>query len=442
LSVSFKVTRADAIGHFAASEAVTSALREAVGGTSRGGALVPCPRIVGRIKDMAVRVVRGVLLRAVRVPPREDDERRLIIVLWTAWNMGGTIRAAFNLAEYMQARGWEVEILSGYRDRDEPFFGDFPAGVRVTYLDDRRKGAVRGSHGLVRRLLSRRPSVFMPDSDRASTLFSVWNDIMLARLRVPGLRTIGLEQMNFGSHPKRVRRAIRRRYRELDALVVLTDQDRETYRELLNGDLPLHRIPNTVRPLPGAKADLAAKTVYAAGRFRSQKGFDLLIPAWAEIAPAHPDWTLRLRGRGRLEQRLKELVAEHGLEDSVTIEGPAEDIGADMAAASVFVLSSRFEGFPLILLEAMSKGMGIVSFDCPTGPADIVDDHRNGLLVPHEDVEGLSRAIRELVEDEELRRRTAAAAIETAEHYTIEAIGPLWEELFAELSREPRPSRA
>ena len=98
----------------------------------------------------------------------------------------------------------------------------------------------------------------------------------------------------------------------------------------------------------------------------------------------------------------------------MTIEGPAEDIGADMAEASVFVLSSRFEGFPLILLEAMSKGMGIVSFDCPTGPADIVDDHRNGLLVPHEDVEGLSRAIREIVEDEELRRRMAAAAIETA----------------------------
>ena len=83
-----------------------------------------------------------------------------------------------------------------------------------------------------------------------------------------------------------------------------------------------------------------------------------------------------------------------------------------------------------------------MSFDCPTGPADIVEDHRNGLLVPHEDVEGLSRAIREIVEDEELRRRTAAAAIETAQQYTIEEIGPLWEQLLGELSREPRPARA
>ena len=90
-------------------------------------------------RDFVVRLVRGVLLRAVRATPREDGARRLIIVLWTAWNMGGTIRAAFNLAEYMQARGWQVEIISGYRDRDEPFFGAFPAGVPVFDLDDRRK---------------------------------------------------------------------------------------------------------------------------------------------------------------------------------------------------------------------------------------------------------------------------------------------------------------
>ena len=86
-----------------------------------------------------MRATRSALLRAVRAKPREDGARRLTIFLWTAWNMGGTIRAAFNLAEYMQERGWQVEIISGYRDRDEPFFGAFPAGVPVFDLDDRRK---------------------------------------------------------------------------------------------------------------------------------------------------------------------------------------------------------------------------------------------------------------------------------------------------------------
>ena len=410
------------------------------------------------------------LLRHVRVAPREEQragaDRRVFIMLWSAWGMGGTIRAAFNLAEYLAARGWDVEIVSGYRNRDTPFFGEFPAGVRITALDDRRKGAApRGLRGLIRTVLSRLPSVLMPSADRAATGFTVWTDLelvrrmrgrsgfligtrpgvnlMLARLRAPGLTTIGLEQMNLSKHNKALRKSMRAHYPHLDALVVLTEQDREAYRKLLDGGVPLHRIPNTVRPLPGAKADLAAKTVYAAGRFRYQKGFDLLIPAWAETARAHPDWRLRLRGQGHLRERLEGLIAEHGLEDSVTLEGPAEDIGSDMAEASVFVLSSRFEGFPLILLEAMSKGMGVVSFDCPTGPADIVEDHENGLLVPHEDVEGLARAIRELVEDEELRRRTAAAAIETAKHYTIEAIGPQWEALLDELvSRRSRPSPA
>jgi glycosyltransferase involved in cell wall biosynthesis len=415
---------------------------------------VPWPPISGRAKSFFVRATRAALLRAVRAKPREDGARRLTIFLWTAWNMGGTIRAAFNLAEYMQERGWRVDIISGIRDRDTPFFGAFPAGVPVFNLDDRREG------GALRRLLRSRSSVFMPGADRAVDSFSLWSDIqlvrrlrgrsgiivgtrpgvnlMIAQLQVPGLRAVGLEQMNLGKHTRNARRGMKRFYPQLDALVVLTEEDRDAYRQLLDGGVPLHRIPNTVRPLPGPKADLGAKTVYAAGRFRYQKGFELLIPAWAETAKAHPDWRLRLRGRGHLGSRFRGLIEEYGLQDSVTIEGPAEDIGADMAEASVFVLSSRFEGFPLILLEAMSKGMGVVSFDCPTGPADIVDDHRNGLLVPAEDVAGLARAIREIVEDEELRRRLAAAAVETAQGYTIEAIGPLWEELFDQLSPEAR----
>jgi glycosyltransferase involved in cell wall biosynthesis len=397
-------------------------------------------------------------VRYARATPRPEDapgaDRRVFIFLWMAWSMGGTIRAAFNLAEYLVEHGYEVEIISAVQDRDEPFFGAFPPGVRVTALEDRRPGRRRGP---LQRLLVGRQSVLMPSADRAATGFNLWTDIKLvrrlrgrsgflvgtrpgvnlaiARLCMPGLKTVGLEQMNLSKHNKFLRRGMKRLYPQLDALVVLTEQDRDAYQRLLDGGVALHRIPNTVRPLPGAKADLSAKTVYAAGRFRYQKGFDLLIPAWAETARANPGWKLRVRGRGKLEQRLNDLVAEHGLEDSVVLEGPAEDIGADMAEASVFVLSSRFEGFPLILLEAMSKGMGIVSFDCPTGPADIVDDHRNGLLVPQEDVEGLSRAIRELVEDGELRRRTAAAAIETAQQYTIEEIGPLWIELFEGLSR-------
>jgi glycosyltransferase involved in cell wall biosynthesis len=423
------------------------------------------PRAISaRLKGLnTTRVVRGQLLRYVRGAPREEDragaDRRVFIFLWKAWAMGGTIRAAFNLAEYLAARDYEVEIISAVRDRETPFFGEFPAGVRVVVLDDWRKGAgPRGVAGLLRRLLQRRESYLMPEVDRAITGFNLWTDIelvrrlrgrsgfligtrpgvniMLGRLRTPGLTAIGLEQMNLRSHVRAVRAAIRRGYHNLDALVVLTDADIGAYREHLDGSAPpLYRIPNTVRPLPGAKADLASRTIYTAGRLRKQKGFDMLIPAFAPVAERHPDWRLRVRGEGYQQGLLEELIEQHGLGDAVSLEGPSDDVGADMTDASIFVLSSRFEGFPLILLEAMSKGMGVVAFDCPTGPSEIVDDHENGILVPAKDIEALSRGMLQLIEDEELRRRTAAAAIETAQHFTIEAIGPRWEALFRELSR-------
>jgi glycosyltransferase involved in cell wall biosynthesis len=127
------------------------------------------------------------------------------------------------------------------------------------------------------------------------------------------------------------------------------------------------------------------------------------------------------------------MIRERGLEERVTLAPAAEDLGAEMERASIYALSSRFEGFPLVLLEAMGKGMAPVAVDCPTGPADIIDDHRNGLLVPAQDIEGLGRALCEMIEDEDLRRRCADAAVETAREYSVEAVMPMWDDLLAEL---------
>ena len=113
-----------------------------------------------------------------------------------------------------------------------------------------------------------------------------------------------------------------------------------------------------------------------------------------------------------------------------------------MAKASVFVLSSRSEGFPLILIEAMSKGLAVVAFDCRTGPSDVIDDHRNGILVPAGDVDALARGIREMIEDPELRHRCGSAAAETARGYTMQAIGPQWTALLRDLARTRWATRA
>jgi glycosyltransferase involved in cell wall biosynthesis len=413
----------------------------------------PLRKLPNRVLFRALRA----LLLAYGRGGRPAQERKVYILIAGVYGLGGTVRAALNLAGHL-AESRPVEIISVYRSRSEPFFGAFPPGVEVTALDDRRpEAASRGLRGRVAGILRARRSVLLHPRDHRAEQFNLYGDVQLVRklrklngwligtrpalnllaaeLSPPGLVTIGQEQMHLLNHPRSVREAIQRLYPRLDSMVVLTERDARNYRELVGPALSLVRIPNTVRPLPGGRADLSQKTVLAAGRFARQKGYDLLLPAWTRVAEEHPDWRLRLCGSGAMKKQLKAQIRELELEDVVSFEGPA-DMAEAMSNASIFALSSRFEGFPLILLEAMSKGMAVVSFDCPTGPAEIIDDGRNGILVPAYDINAFAGALRTMIEDEELRRRCAAAAITTAEAYTMEAVGPRWETLLDELWRE------
>ncbi len=421
----------------------------------------PLIKLLIAVKRMVLRVLRSGLLRYVRAEPDPslDPERKVFILLVSAWGMGGTIRAAINLAGYL-ADHKDVEIVSTYRRREEPYFA-FDPRVKVTALDDERKGATPRRLRPLRAVLRRIPSALYHPADIRKHNHSLWTDIRLVRLlrrqrgvmigsrpghnilvadlAVPGLVGIGLEQMNLRSHAKNMRKAMLRRYKDLDGLAVLTDQDRGEYEEAMDGSAPpMWRIPNTVARVEPPRADLSAKRIFAAGRYTGQKGYDMLIPAFAPVAAAHPEWELKLCGRGRDTAKLRALIAEHGLEERVILDGPTEDVPGEMAQASIYVLSSRYEGFPLVLIEAMSKGMACVAFDCPTGPADIVDDHRNGLLVPARDVDGLTAALQEMVADEDLRRRCGDAAVETAEGFTMAAIGPKWDEMMHTLLLQRR----
>ena len=419
----------------------------------------PIVKLLIAVKRLVLRVFRSALLRSVRAEPDPsiDRDRKVFILLVSAWGMGGTIRAAVNLANYL-ADSREVEIVSTYRRREEPYFA-FDPRVKVTPLDDERKGATPLRLRPVRAVLRRIPSALYHPADIRKHNHSLWTDIRLVRLlrrqrgviigcrpghnilvadlKVPGLVAIGLEQMNLRSHAKNLKKAMLRRYRDLDGLAVLTEQDREEYQRAMNGAAPpMWRIPNTVARVEPPRADLGAKRIFAAGRYTAQKGYDMLIPAFAPVAEAHPEWELKLCGRGKNTRQLRELVSELGLEGRVTLDGPTDDVPGEMAQASIYALSSRFEGFPLVLIEAMSKGMACVAFDCPTGPADIVEDHRNGLLVPPRDVGALSAALMEMVSDEALRRRCGEAALETAERFTMAAIGPRWEAMMHELLQQ------
>jgi glycosyltransferase involved in cell wall biosynthesis len=417
-------------------------------------------RTVGRLAAMRVKRavahgLRRIILRYVRSMPEDDAPETVIILLMSAWGMGGTVRAAHNLAGYLAKRR-RVLMISVYRRAEEPFFGEFPPGVEVKALDDQRSAATPAALRRLRRALMSRSSLFYHPREHHAHNFTLWTDLRLARLlrgrrgvvigtrpglnmlavdlAVPGLAIVGEEQMNLATHSRAVQAAMVTRYPRLGALAVLTEADKEAFGRLLGGNEPrLVRIPNSVRAMDGVHADMSAGRVLAAGRLHPQKGFNMLIAAFAQIAPEVPDWHLRICGRGRLRDALQRQVDDAGLAAAVTLAGPARDLDEELRRASVFVLSSRFEGFPLVLLEAMHAGLAVVSFDCPTGPSDIIDDHRNGLLVPAEDVDGMAEAIRALMRDEELRRRCGAAAAETARAYTMDAIGPRWDRLLREV---------
>jgi glycosyltransferase involved in cell wall biosynthesis len=396
-------------------------------------------RLIG---PLAVALHR-VALRLVSAWPRPRAEPggpvRLMLLHGYGW--GGTIRTTLGLAEYLAPRR-EVEIVSVVRRRDRPFFS-FPAGVKVTTLDDQRG---------TRPLLARLPSLLVHPDDYAYPLCSLRTDVALLRAlrgmragvlittrpafnllsacaRPAGLVGIGQEHMNFHAHRPGLAADIRRRYDRLDVLSVLTNEDERDYGTLLR--MPVVRIPNALPPMGGGMADGRAKVVAAAGRLTPQKGFDLLIRAFAPVARRHPDWQLRIYGGGRERAQLERMVAEHDLGGRVALMGAAQHLGDRLAEASVFALSSRFEGFGIVILEAMSKGLAVVSFDCPRGPGEIIDDGRDGVLVPPQDVDALSRALLAVIEDEPLRRRLAAAGVEKARSYDIAAVGALWDELLA-----------
>ncbi|HEY2600105.1 MAG TPA: glycosyltransferase family 4 protein [Thermoleophilaceae bacterium] len=394
------------------------------------------------------RALLGLLARRAR---RAAPGAQVRFLLMNAYGVGGTIRTTFNTAGWL-ARTRGVEVISVVRGRETPAL-PFPDAVELSYVDDRLAPV-----GLVRRVLRGLPSVLIHPEDYAFSGASLLTDIRLARrlgslppcvlittrpglnVGVPGLVPDGVtlvaqEHMNYLSHRPGLRAQIERAYPRLDALAVLTAGDERDYSRLLAGSgTKVVRIPNALPAAEGPLSTLDAKLVVAAGRLRLQKGFDLLIDAWARVGAAHPDWRLRIYGSGEERASLVGLIDRLGLQDQVSLMGTSNRLQEELAKGSIFALSSRYEGFGLVILEAMSRRLPVVTFDCPRGPGELVSDGEDGIVVPNGDVDAMARALIELIEDEDERRRYGAAAPAKAHEYDIATVGPHWDALLDELT--------
>ena len=176
----------------------------------------------------------------------------------------------------------------------------------------------------------------------------------------------------------------------------------------------------------------------AVGRLVNQKNYESLIRAWAIVYQHHRDWRLEIWGDGALRKCLEELICRLNLEAAVSLKGYTDDIQSKYISASFLVCSSLFEGLPLMMIEAMSAGLPIVSYDCPCGPKDLIQDGKNGFLVPIGDEALLAERICQLIEDEYLRQNMGAAALERAKDFSLEKVLPMWTSLFKELMKEKK----
>ncbi|WP_392542670.1 glycosyltransferase [Oryzobacter telluris] len=377
---------------------------------------------------------------------------RIRYVLLNAYGGGGTIRTTLSMAGLLASRGHDVEVASVTQRRPRPRF-PVPPGVRLVSL----ASPVHPVRGLTRAALWRTRSRLAHPNDRLGAGLTRAHDLWLRRylaaqddcvvvgtrmtvnLALAGLRTerqvaVAQEHNHMPKAPA-VRASYVEAYPRLDAVVALTEGDAASYRSLLGDTCPVDVVPNALPHGVGLRRSPLTSTVaVSAGSLIRRKGFDLLVDAWRPVAAAHPDWRLRIYGVGAEADALTAQIAAARLADSVTLEGFEPDIARRFDEASLFVLPSRREGMPMVLLEAMAAGLPVVAFDCPTGPAEVLDGGTSGVLVPNGETEALSESLIEVLGDASQRRRWADAAALRVRAFDPEATADRWEALFSGLA--------
>lgn len=349
--------------------------------------------------------------------------------------MGGTERACANTARLLSQNNFSVSVLSLYEGKRSGY--PLPKKVELHELYETRPKGVIGFLGGVWRLYrfvrQQKPDVVVAVE---SISFLYFLSLIFRRQR-PTL--INWEHFNAGITLGRYSRQLARKLaiRFADQIVVLSDYDVDLWQKELSAPPgKLRRIYN-VNPYEGRLATPVSKlngqgrhSVIAAGRLTAQKGFDLLIEAWAKIPmDVRSTWQLKIFGEGPDRAALSQQITVLGLDSEVSLPGQCGDIAEEYMVADVFVLPSRFEGFGLVLIEALSFGLPVISFDCPAGPSEIVQDGVNGRLVPPLDPRELAYALAQLMSDEADRKAISSKTFAGLERFSSQIIGVQWQDL-------------
>ncbi|MCH6160593.1 glycosyltransferase family 4 protein [Streptomyces marispadix] len=391
---------------------------------------------------------------------------KIAFLLDNAYGIGGTIRSTVNLSRALADRH-SVEVVSLRRTvRDTAL--TFDPRVKMTHLlelrrtergydgDDPRfreashrftEGADHLERGVATRLGDVRVEEYLRETDADVVIATrpKINDYLAAYGSDRYLR-IGQEHLTHSMHSEHVRTHQDAAIPLLDAFVTVSYADAANYRaaisgsgtETAEGDALITCIPNAVPAVDVEPSDGESRLIVAAGRLIKVKRYDRLLKAFALVSQRHPDWRLRLYGRGRQQAALRASIDSLGLYDRAFLMGPAAPIESEWAKGAIAAVTSDAESFGMTLVEAMHCGVPVVSTDCPYGPGEIISNGQDGLLSPlgpteKDSVRAYADALTRLIENPELRYRMSQAALEKAARYSPDRIAGEYEQLIEKL---------
>ena len=372
---------------------------------------------------------------------------KIIYCIACTCHSGGMERVLANKANYLTGHGYEVVIVTTDQQGLPPFF---PLAEQIRCIDLGINYEENNGKSFANKLLhyplkqyrhQKRLAAILKREKPDITVSMFCNDAgFITRINDGSKKVLEIHFSKF----KRLQysrkglwrladlwrsRQDEKTVRRFDKFVVLTEEDKGYWGNLPN----ITVIPNANTFATSQAAALENKKVIAIGRYTYQKGFERLIEAWNILSPGFPGWKLDIIGNGEERDKLQDLIHAYHLDGQVTLVSPTKSIDKVYLDASLLAMSSRYEGLPMVLLEAQAFGLPIVSFACKCGPKDIVANGETGFLVEENDIEGLARQLVKVMKDKNLRKQMGRKAKEASLRYAEDAVMAKWTALFDSL---------
>jgi glycosyltransferase involved in cell wall biosynthesis len=354
---------------------------------------------------------------------------------------GGAERVMSIMANYWVKKGWQITLLT-FNDITTPPF--YTLDSRIVHIPlgiaSQSPNPIIGIWKNLQRIQILRAAISASKPNAVISFLDTTNILTLLATRGLNIAVLVSERNEPGKYQTRVWQQLRHWiYPFADKIIVQTERAKKHFYSNLESYISVIYNPVLLPPYNKdtfSEQLLNEKSLIAIGRLEQQKGFDLLLRAFEQLKDTYADWKLTILGEGSLRAELETLRNQLGLAQRVHLPGRVKNPYEFLHQADIFVMSSRFEGFPNALCEAMASGLPVISTDCPCGPREIIRHEVDGILVPNEDVSALAAAMARLMSNKGERKRLAARAPEVTKRFSLEKVMGIWETVISEVIKK------